>query len=71
MPQEEEEQQSLTILNTGKENEVFDSLDSLIAASNSLMPPFKTVRLQDEPFLHNKVYTQSQTILVGKEELTQ
>ena len=36
---------------TGKEiEEVFDSLDSLIAASNSLMPPFKTDRLDNEPF---------------------
>ena len=54
--------------------EIFDSLDSLKVASNSLLPPFKTVRLQNEPLLQgfavksaNKSYTQSQTILVTKE----
>ena len=44
--------------------------------SGSLLPPFKTVRMQNEPLLEgfaiksaNKTYTQSQTIVVTKEQL--
>ena len=54
--------------------EEFESLDSLKAASNSLLPPFKTVKVQNEPLLEgfgikstNKTYTQSQTIVVTSE----
>ena len=55
-------------------SEIFDSLDSLKVASNTLMPPFKTkVAPKKEEILPkfpakttNKVYTQSQTILVSK-----
>ena len=50
-----------------KEIEVFDSLDSLIAASNTLMPPFKTDRIENEPFKQYKFYTQSKTILASSE----
>ena len=46
--------------------EIFDSLDSLKVASNTLLPPFKTVRVKNEPLLPkfkekpaNKVYTQT------------
>lgn len=46
--------------------EFFESLDSLKLASNTLIPPFKSVRMQNEPLLEgfaisnaNKTYTQS------------
>jgi hypothetical protein len=55
-------------------NECYESLDSLQLASNTLIPPFKSVRMQNEPLLEgfaishaNKTYTQSQTIVVTKE----
>ena len=54
-------------MNNEKEIEVFDSLDSLIAASNTLMPPFKTDRIENEPFKQSKFYTQSKTILASNE----
>ena len=51
-----------------------ESLEVLQVTSGSLLPPFKTVRVQNEPLLDgfaiksaNKTYTQSQTIVVTKE----
>jgi len=61
------------------ESDVFESLDSLKLASNSLLPPFKTVGVSNDPIIFkgcsssnkgtsdSKVYTQSQTFLVSKE----
>ena len=46
---------------------MFDSLDSLIAASNTLMPPFKTGRVENEPFKQYKFQTQSKTMLASSE----
>lgn len=38
----------------GTLNEVFgESLDSLQVTSGSLLPPFKTVRVSNEPFLED------------------
>lgn len=61
------------------ESDVFESLDSLKLASNSLLPPFKTVGVSSDPIIFkgcsssnkgtsgSKVYTQSQIIPVSKE----
>ena len=53
-----------------------ESLEAFQLTSGSLLPPFKTVRMQNEPLLEgfaiksaNKTYTQSQTIVVTKEQL--
>ena len=53
---------------------MFDSLDSLKVASYSLLPPFKSVQVQNEPLMEKfpetpaeKLYSSSQTIIVTKE----